>query len=344
MQNPSTVAVLGIVFGLPLGYALARGGFCMNTAFRSIVFEKDRSLVRAWILALGINVIGVAVLDELRVITVTMAPLAWPALLVGGVMFGCGMVLSGGCASGSCYRAGAGMVGSICALLGFAAGATAITAGALKPVLQSLSRPVIDVHGMEATLANVIAPDAPWVRWPVIAAFCIPAAVWLARAPRDRFVTGWGWKRTGLAIGVLALAAWVISGMTQRPYGLSFTQPIVSVVRFVLAGDAGGINWSTFVVLAVPAGAALGALRSGNLALRIPDARRVVQQLAGGVVMGLGAGLAGGCNIGHGLTGLSTLSLGSVLATAATMVGVWITTAAVFAAAGRSRSATAVAA
>ncbi len=325
-------AALGLGFGLPLGYALARGGFCMNTAFRSILFERDRSLVRAWLLALLINMVGVAVLDELRLITVTSAPFAWPALAVGGFVFGIGMVLSGGCASGSCYRAGTGMLGSLIALLGFAAGATAITEGALRPILDALARPVLDVYGEEATIANVIAPDARWIRWPIIAAVCIPAALWIARGPRQRFVIGWGWARTGAAIGGLALAAWVVSGITMRPYGLSFTQPVVSVVRFVIAGDAGGVSWATFVVLAVPVGAALAALRAGDFALRLPAPARVLQQLVGGVVMGLGAGLAGGCNIGHGLTGLSTLALSSVLATAATIAGVWLATALVFAA------------
>jgi len=333
MDSLPLTAALGLGLGLPLGYAMARGGFCMNTAFRSILFERDRSLVRAWLLALVINLVGVALLDELRLITITMAPFAWPALVAGGLTFGCGMVLAGGCASGSCYRAGIGMLGSLIALLGFAAGATTITVGALRPILDALWQPVFDVYGEEATLANLIAPDAPWARWPVIAAVALPAIIWLIRAPRQRFVIGWGWRRTGLAVGVLALAAWVVSGTTMRPFGLSFTQPVVSVVRLVLAGDTGGVNWGTFVVLAVPVGAGVAAFRAGDLALRLPRPERVLQQLAGGVVMGLGAGLAGGCNIGHGLTGLSTLAVSSVVATAATMLGVWLTTAVVFAAA-----------
>src|SRR4030042_1232735 len=122
------------------------------------------------------------------------------------------------------------MLGSPVALLGFAAGATTITVGALRPILDALWQPVFDVYGEEATLANLIAPDAPWARWPVIAAVALPAIIWLIRAPRQRFVIGWGWRRTGLAVGVLALAAWVVSGTTMRPFGLSFTQPVVSVV------------------------------------------------------------------------------------------------------------------
>jgi uncharacterized membrane protein YedE/YeeE len=333
MDDMLLVAGLGLAFGVPLGYAFARGGFCMNTAFRSIVFERDRSLVRAWVLALLINMVGVAALDDLHVISVTRAPFAWPALVAGGLVFGIGMVLSGGCASGSCYRAGTGMIGSLLAFLGFAAGATAITVGALKPVSDALWRTALDVNGEEATIANVIAPDSPWAHWPVIAALALPAVVWLARAPEQRFVIGWGWRRTGLAVGALALAAWVVSGLTMRPYGLSFTQPAASLVRLVLAGDPGGLNWSSFVVLGVPAGAALAALRARDLRLRLPPPARVVQQLAGGGVMGLGAGLAGGCNIGHGLTGLSTLALSSVAATAATILGVWIATALIFSAA-----------
>ena len=53
----------GIALGLLLGYSLQRGGYCMNTAFRSFYLEKDKSLVRAWVLVLLINIVGVVFPD-----------------------------------------------------------------------------------------------------------------------------------------------------------------------------------------------------------------------------------------------------------------------------------------
>ena len=86
----------GLALGLALGFSLQRGGFCMNTAFRSLVFDKDRSLIRAWIVVLVINVIGVNLLTEVGFLRPLVAPLFWPALLVGGFLFGTGMVMAGG--------------------------------------------------------------------------------------------------------------------------------------------------------------------------------------------------------------------------------------------------------
>lgn len=331
-------ALLGLVVGVPLGFALQRGGFCMNTAFRSMVFEKDRSVLRAYVLVLLINLVSVSLLDGFGIIFPTVAPFYWPALLVGGFIFGVGMVLAGGCTSGTWYRAGKGMLGSVMALMGFALGAAAMEMGVLQPLQQALRGPVWDVYGQAPTLANVLPDGAQWVRWLVLAALVCVGAVWLLRSPQQRFVIGWTWRKTGLVVGVLAVLAWVASGLTFRDYGLSFTQPTVSIVSWLMVGDVGGINWGTFLVLGVPVGAFLAAKLHGEFALKVPAPGRMVQQLGGGVVMGLGASLAGGCNIGHGITGISALSISSIVATAATILGVWLATWLVYSAAARQQA------
>ena len=117
----------GLIIGIALGFALQKGGFCMHTAFRSIVFEKDHSVLRSWLLVLGINLIGVNLLYELRIINIMIAPFFWPAAIIGGLVFGGGMVMAGGCTSGTFYRVGKGMLGSFGALVGFSAGAAAVT-------------------------------------------------------------------------------------------------------------------------------------------------------------------------------------------------------------------------
>jgi len=307
----------------------------MNTAFRSLIFEKDRSVMRAYVLVLLINLVAVNALYELGWINITIAPLFLPALIIGGFVFGVGMVLAGGCTSGTWYRTGKGMLGSFVALLGYGIGATAITVGALGPILEVLRRPTVDIYGEAATLANVITPDFWGMRWIVIAALVVAGGAWLIRSPRQRFVIGWGWRRTGLVVGILAVVAWVLSGLTYRDYGLSFTQPTVSLVQFLLYGDASAVNWSTFLVLGVPVGAFVAAKLAGEFALRVPEPGRLAQQFGGGIVMGLGAGLAGGCNIGHGITGVSALALSSLVATIFTILGVWTMTGLIYRRAAR---------
>lgn len=83
------------------------------------------------------------------------------------------------------------------------------------------------------------------------------------------------------------------------------------------AGDYRSLSFAAFLALGVILGAGL-AIRGP---LRIPDAVRASRALAGGLVMGMGANLAEGCNIGHGLTGIPLLSLGSVLTVACMAAG-----------------------
>ncbi len=316
----------GIALGLLLGFSLQRGGYCMNTAFRSFFYEKDRSLVRAWVLVLLINVIGVQLLTELGVLYPLVAPFFWPAMIAGGFIFGVGMVLAGGCASGTYYRCGRGMLGSMGALLGFVLGTALVDGGALTWLQQSMRQPTLDVRGQEATLFNVLGIETAGLRWVLLGVLAAAAMVWLLRAPKQRFLIGWGWQRTGLVVGVLALAAWVLSAMAGRDFGLSFTQPTVALTRYVLAGDDSGISVASYMVIGVPAGALLAAKATGEAVLRIPDPRTLLRQSGGGVTMGVGASLAGGCNIGHSITGISTLSIGAIVATIFIMLGSWTMT------------------
>lgn len=320
------LVVSGLIVGFGLGFALQKGGFCMHTAFRSIVFEKDHSVLRSWLLVLVINLIGVNLLYELRIINIMIAPFFWPAAIVGGLVFGGGMVMAGGCTSGTFYRVGKGMLGSFGALVGFSAGAAAVSVGALRPAMTFLRKPVLDVYGEEPTLSNILPIDPVVSRWLVVGVLSVAIGYYLLRAPKQKFVTGWGWVKTGLVLGAIGLAAWIASGYAYRDYGMSFTQPTVSLVRLILNGDSGGINWSTYMVLGVPAGAFLAALLSKDFAFRLPSPGRFVQQTSGGLLMGMGAAVAGGCNIGHGITGLSALSITSLVATICTMIGVWFGT------------------
>lgn len=90
------IAALGLAVGLPFGYALQRGRFCMNSAFRDIVLAKDLTLVRAYVLALLTQMIGVHALAEAGWIALVRPPFWWQAALIGGFIFGWGMALSGG--------------------------------------------------------------------------------------------------------------------------------------------------------------------------------------------------------------------------------------------------------
>lgn len=302
----------------------------MNTAFRSVVFREDRSILRAWILVLLINIPAVAVLDSLGVLYPSRAPFTPWSIIFGGLLFGAGMVWAGGCVSGSFYRASKGMLGSFMASGGFAAGAMMMSTGALSSLRGYLNRFEWTIAGEIPTLGHVW-PSNPWAgRW-IAMGLLLPIGVYvLIRSPKSRFSIGWKWPLTGLCVGILALAAWIFSSLEGRDYGLSLVQPTVAWGAWLLSGEASGVNWTSWMLAALPGGAFLAAWKGGDLRLRLPEPRRALIQFSGGLVMGIGASLAGGCNIGHGITGLSALALSSLAATVFAMIGNWSATALVW--------------
>jgi hypothetical protein len=114
----------------------------------------------------------------------------------------------------------------------------------------------------------------------------------------------------GAALGVVAAGTWVAADAAGYGYGLGFVGAAEGTRAAVETGSA--LPFQLWLALGVIAGgAALGERR-----LRLPDARRSARAVAGGLLMGAGGSVAHGCNIGHGVTGIPLLSLGSLLATA----------------------------
>lgn len=313
--------VFGLIVGLAFGYALQRGRFCVNTAFRDIWFIRDSTLLRAWATALIIQMIGVQVFVSLKLFAPDMPPFFWMANIVGGFAFGIGMVLAGGCGTGTCYRVGEGMLSSLIALIGFGLATVAIDVGFLKPLQDILRSQVIQIASETPTLPKLLNINA----WIVTGLIAIPTMFWLIRAGRASYQMGWSWQATGIALGLISLVAWLSSSATGRYYGLSVTGPIRSVFRFIVEGDPTLLDWGSYLLIGLLFGSFLAAFIYGEAKLRLPNAGRTLQALGGGVLMGFGAQVAGGCNIGHSFTGLSTLALSSIVTTAFIILGAWFT-------------------
>ncbi len=330
--------VSGLIVGLAFGYALQRGRFCVNTAFRDVVLIRDGTLLRTWALAVAVQLLGLQLLMHTGLFPAEPdVPPLWPAAnALGGFVFGIGMVLAGGCASGTCYRVGEGMLGSLLALLGFGLMTVVVDRGALLPVQEALRWSPSSSSGEAPTLAALLGLSGGSAGQLLltlgVGGLVLLWALWTGlrrgvRAPHQR---GWPWLLTGVALGLIGLAAWVGSTATGRAYGLSITGPIRSWFLWLVTGDAGWLDWGSWALVGLIAGAFVAARLHGEAKLRVPPPGRTLQALGGGLLMGFGAQLAGGCNIGHGFTGLAVLSLGSVLTTASIVLGAWTASALLF--------------
>ncbi len=311
--------VLGLGVGLLFGFALQRGRFCMYTAFRDILLIKDLTLFKAYLLALLIQMVLVHLLNQWGMISFGVPRFFWLGAMTGGFVFGLGMTLAGGCSSSSFYRVGEGMVGSFVAVLTFIIFAAATTTGVLKPLAIVLYSYNTDMGAGSATLSHVLGIN----NWLIILLLVLGGGFWFFLSQSPKPARGWGWRKTGIIIGLIAALAWFTSALTGRHYGLSMTGPSASLLFYLTSGDSGHLNWGTFQLIGIPLGAFVAAAWNNEFKWRAPQPKRMMHQALGGAMMGIGAVVARGCNIGNSLTGLGILSLTSLVATVFLILGTW---------------------
>ncbi|MGH7831248.1 MAG: YeeE/YedE family protein, partial [Candidatus Binatia bacterium] len=291
--------ILGLAVGLLFGIVVQRGRFCMYTAFRDILLTKDLTLLKAYLVALSIQTVLIHIFHEFGILSLAVPPFSWLAAVVGGFVFGIGMSLAGGCSSSSYYRVGEGMVGSFVVVLMFMIAAAATIGGPLRPLAERL----YSVRaGMGENSGGI--PDLLGVSpWSLMLILFLPLAVWLYLSDPGRPQRGWAWRKTGILLGLVAASAWLSSAWSgDYHYGLRMTGPSASLLFYLANGNTSQLNWGVFEILGIPLGAFLAARWNHEFYWRAPKAQRLMQQALGGVVMGVGAVIAGGCNIGNSLT------------------------------------------
>jgi len=317
------LVITGLFVGILFGFVLQRGRFCMNSAFRDIVLFKDYALIKTVAVALLVSFAGFAIMDLAGVITLAPKPLWWGANLLGSFVFGIGMVIAGGCASGVTYRVGEGMVGAMTAVLGLAIGAYMTAIGFLSGFKTSLQESTkIMIGDANPTLANVLGIDYAVL---ALGIFVVVVVVWFIVAwKKYEGDNEWGWLTTGFLIGMVAIIAWPFSAAAGRNYPLGITAGWINITQKLLNFSGVQINWIGWLIIGTVVGAFIAALIARELKLRVPPAKRLFITFGGGLLMGFGAVLSGGCNITHILSGVPQLSLGSFLAGISIILGAWL--------------------
>jgi uncharacterized protein len=317
-EIPVALYVSALGTGVLFGYVIQRGGFCLTRALSNAVLMRDAAILRAYILALLVAMIGVQALETLSLVDIPLRPLHWLSNIVGGLLFGAGMILSGGCSGSTWYRVGEGAIGAWVVLLGFAIGATTAGVGLLAPVRTLLQRPTISLgDGGAPTLANIVGLS-PWI---VVVVLAVAGAIWLARAPREPEHGKWPWPVTGVAVGVMIAVGWWASTYGDRPAGITFAANTGQLLTYPMVGYPNRVTWSMLMVIGVPIGAFVAAWTTGQFAWKLPAPASLGKIFGGGLLMGASALIAEGCNINQGLTNSATLAIGSLLTFASMAAG-----------------------
>ncbi len=327
-----------LAVGFLFGAVVQSSHFCtMGCVSDAVLFGSFRR-ARVWALAIATALVGSQALAALGLVDLAAtayraSPLSWPGAVAGGLLFGFGMVLAGGCVSRNLARLGAGSLKALVTLLVTAVAASATASGVLAPLGAALRRAGTAATGGDQGLP-ALAAGASGVP-PAAATLVITVAIagaLLVFALRDRQLrrspADFG---TGLALGALVPLAWLAGALAADPSaaaadrsaGLTFVAPVGDSLSWLLTA-AGAPGFGVALVGGTLLGAAAVAGWRGEARLEACAGRPdLVRHLAGGALMGVGGALALGCSVGQGLTGVATLALGSWLALLAILAGGW---------------------
>lgn len=334
------VASLGFVLGLVFGATVQRTNFCTMGAISDIVFMQNWDRFRAWVLAMaiaiagsqGLHLAGAVDLDKSIYLS---ANLGWAGAIIGGLLFGFGMMLAGGCGNRNLVRIGAGNLKSLVVVL-FLGIFAYMTLRGLTGLARVELEDAFNVNLGDAGLATQGIPDMlaaasgisldamRSVLTPALAAgllwFCFKNAGFRSSRPN---------LAAGIILGALITAGWVVTGVIgldefepTPTASITFITPVGESIMYLMTFTGSTINFGIAVVGGVIAGSFIAARSSGEFRIEsFADAADTVRHMVGGSIMGIGGVLALGCTIGQGITGISTLAVGSVLALAAIIAG-----------------------
>ena len=349
----AVVAWGGLILGFVFGAVANRTNFCTMGAISDVVNMGSWGRMRMWLLAIAVAILGTHALSLAGMIDLTKAlyvrpNFTWLSYIVGGFLFGIGMTLGSGCGSKTLVRVGGGSLKSVVvfAFFGIAAymtlkGLFAIWRSSwLDPVAVDLAARGVARQDLPTVLAAITGASARGLELGVA---LVLASALLVFVFRDREFRGsLDHVLGGTIVGLTIVGGWFVTGhlgFGENPatledtfFGtnsrtlesLSYTAPLGFTLELLMLWSDKSLT-VTFGIAAV-AGIVLGsfayALASRTFRWEgFAGAEDTANHVIGGVLMGFGGVTALGCTIGQGLSGLSTLAIGSMLVFASIVAG-----------------------
>ena len=324
-------ALLGLGGGTVLGLSARMGRFCTLGAIEDKLYGQDDTRFRMWGVALGVALILVYALTgagyfDPQDSVYFRAPFSPLTAIVGGLIFGYGMALSGNCGFGALARLGGGDLRSFVIVL--VMGISSLVA---------LSGPFA---GLRLWMVESTAVDLPWAGYPqaIAAVTGIPAAAIgivagvalliatlrsqkMQKARKEVF---WA-AMVGIAVaGAWFGTSWISTHGFEQIVVESYTYaaPIGESLIYLMTASAGGLNFGIGSVAGVLLGAFIGSLFKGHFRWEAcEDPRELRRQIVGAATMGAGAALALGCSVGQGISAMSVLAFSAPLVVASIIAG-----------------------
>jgi hypothetical protein len=345
----STVLWSAFALAFAFGAVLQRSRFCIMGAVADLVNFGDSTRMRQWLLAIAVAIVGTQVLAAGGRIDMGDSFHTGPRVLVastllGGALFGFGMVLAGGCSSRTLVRIGAGSLKSVVVVvvLGLTAyialrGVLAVLrVGAIEPLAVTLAgRQDLPALLARATGASLQAAH-------LLAGTSIGGLL-AASALSSREFRTFGNVLTGVAVGGIVVGVWYVSGhlghvaehprtleeafvgtYSGRMESLTYIAPIAHTLDWLMffSDRSNVLTLGVAAVFGITSGSAATALATGEFRWEgFADTEDTAHHIVGAMLMGFGGVTALGCTVGQGLTGISTLAIGSLLAVPSIVAG-----------------------
>lgn len=345
------VRVLWASFAVCVAFgALARRtDFCTMGAISDIFNIGSWVRMRMWGMAVGVAMIGFALMAWLGLINPTQTiyfsqRVIWLSATIGGLLFGFGMVLASGCGSKTLVRIGEGSLKSLVVffVMGLAAYATmrGMTAMLRTKTVDQVTFGMESGNSLPAWLSAMFGTDLGITGLVLAVLVGGSLVLWAAldlkfRASSNNFLAG-------LGIGATIIAMWWIIGnmgfVAEHPEtlspayvgtsggrieALSFTSPMARTIEWVISYDQSKVlTLGVVAVLGVVLGSFAYSVYSRTFQWEgFHGTQDTALHIVGGLCMGIGGVTAGGCTVGQGLSGISTLSLTSMIALVGIMLG-----------------------
>jgi uncharacterized membrane protein YedE/YeeE len=351
----SLVVWWGFGLGLVFGFIANKTNFCTMGAISDVVNMGHWGRMRAWLLAIAVAMIGTNALGYLGYIDLSKTiytgnNLFWLGSIVGGLCFGVGMTLASGCGNKTLVRVGGGNLKSVVVFIymGYAAMVTlkGIFGAFRVKVLQAPAVTIQFEHGqtLPALLSGIGGLSAQTLQLAItgVVALAILVFVFMDKEFRKSLDN----NLAGLLIGAIVVCGWYLTGhagLAENPdtlemtyFGtnshlaesMSFIAPAAYTLEYwaYWTDTSNIVTFGVAIVFGVGIGSFLYALITKSFRWEaFSSAQDMFYHIIGGTLMGFGGVTAMGCTIGQGITGISTLSLGSFLALASIIAGSAIT-------------------
>ena len=348
MDITTTLLIYTSILGFILGYVVNKTNFCTMGAVSDLVNIGDSSRFKAWLLAIATAIVGVTLLEYMSIVDIDESRIPyrnsvffWPRYIIGGIMFGIGMTLASGCGNKILIRIGGGNIKSIFVLI--VAGLMALLMTRtdfygllfhswMNPISPDLAKLGISDQSIQTIFSSITGIESN----NMIITILVPGIISIlllkyifssySKLSSDNILSG-------IVVGLVVTFAWLISGgelgqaWIENNDFLDTPYPSVGVQSFTFINPMGELLiysssvfdsfYLTFGVTALIStifGSFIYALISNNLRLEwFANKHDFYRHLLGAVLIGIGGVLSLGCTIGQGVTGVSTLALGSII-------------------------------